>query len=752
MLSKTASPATSAAPSRAPPDRLAMKPAQALQARLVLGCWLLGMLGIAAPAAAAPPEELLARIDVSGSAASVALPVYARLQDASGQEYVLVKATAAGLESSGWAFRTLDAGAETADYVLAHEFRNGARQAAQGQFQIVHDDGRRLIIRAFSGMEVETLAGLGFQCRHLPAAPLALDFSARAPAFAAPKAAVASNAWVSEMIAQIQQTNLYASLAELTGVQPVVAGGSYTNVRTRYQSSGTPVRRATELVYERFLALGLQPSYQNWSAGGYSNRNVIGIQPGTTASSEIVVVCAHIDDMPSGSLAPGADDNASGSAAVLAAAEVLRKFSFERTLRFALFTGEEQGLYGSEACAAAADAANDNLVAVLNLDMLAWDGNADKALHLYVQPGSSGEQDIAATFTNVVRVYGLNAGLAAEIVVEASDWSDHYSFSAHGFPAVCAIEEDVDDFNPYYHTTNDTLARLNLPYFTWFAKAVAGTAAHLARPSQRLPFDSIRIQNGAFLATTNVGVGTFVARHESGAAEGSDSRDAAWSGMATNPNAAWLKIYTEPYSTGLAVDSRPTNSETIFSGKLAAVKTTAGSLACTNRLKFEFAGGADSNCAYLVRVTVDSNATPGRIAFACTTNLAQILAGGGYLHLPGLSGVTNGTVYGTCEISRRFVSRAASNVVLQMPQIASNGATLSLPCQLGVRVADAVEGTTNLFPAAPWVPLASFTNNPVPDADSFADGWKSVEMDIDASGLGAAATRYFRVKRQWLAP
>ena len=711
---------------------------------------LLGLLS----AAAEPAPPLLARIDVPESLSSFPLPVYAQLRDTAGQDYVLVQADPADLKSSGWSFQPLDAPAAAADYVLAHEFRKGARAAAvQGPFQIVHDDGRRLVIRSASpGDDIEALGRLGFQCRRLSASPMNLDRPARAGAPPLPKAAISSNAWVSEMVASIQQTNLYVALSELTGAQPAVAGGSYTNIRSRYQNSGAGIRRATELAYEHFHALGLQPSYQAWSASGMSNRNVIGTLSGTTASSEIVVVCAHIDDMPSGAIAPGADDNASGSVAVFAAAEALRKFSFERTLRFVLFTGEEQGLYGSDAHAAAAEAAGDNLVAVLNLDMVAWDGNGDNVLNLYVRPGNAVERDAAATLTNVVRVYGLGGGLSPAIVEETVSWSDHYSFNSFGYPAICLIEEDVADFNPYYHTTDDTLARLNMPFFTHAAKAVAGTAAHLAGPAQRRLFDAIQIQNGAFLAATNVGIGTFMVRHESGAAEGFDARDAAASGMATNPNAAWLNIYTDPYATNLAVDARPTDSETIFRGKLAAVKTPAGNLTCTNRLKFDFAAGTDTNCAYVVRVTVDSNATPSRTAFECTTNLNQLVAGGGFLRLPGLSNVANGTVYGTCEISRRFVARASSNLVLQMPQVFSGGATLSLSCQLGVRAADTVEYTTNLFPAAPWLPLASFTNEPIPDAASFENGWKAAETNLDVSGTGDSPMLYFRVKRRWLAP
>jgi len=97
----------------------------------------------------------------------------------------------------------------------------------------------------------------------------------------------------------------------------------------------------------------LEASYHNWSRSGYTNRNLIGTLPGTARSNELVLVTAHLDDMPGGARAPGADDNASGSVAVLTAAEVFTQFRFERTVRFILFTGEEQGLLGSAQYAAA---------------------------------------------------------------------------------------------------------------------------------------------------------------------------------------------------------------------------------------------------------------------------------------------------------------------------------------------------------------------------------------------------------------
>jgi hypothetical protein len=336
-------------------------------------CWFwsvsICLFATALPVAA--ENIVLARVDCPGSPATFPLPIHAHLQDAAGLDYVLVKATASVLAQSGWSHQILDPTTADAAYLLAFERRPGARQAARNDFQILHDDGRRLLIRSTSDQDIDRLSALGFQCRPLPAEPLRF-FPAPALDPGPPKSAAFSNAAVASMMAQIRQTNLVRMLGDLTGTRSVTAGGSTAPIRTRHQDSGTPLWRATALAHERFAALGLQPRFEPWTAGSRSSRNVVATQPGTGRATEIVVLCAHIDNMPATGDAPGADDNASGSVAVLAAAEVLRAQTYERTLRFILFTGEEQGLLGSDAHARAARAAGERIVAVLNLDMIAY--------------------------------------------------------------------------------------------------------------------------------------------------------------------------------------------------------------------------------------------------------------------------------------------------------------------------------------------------------------------------------------------
>ncbi len=307
------------------------------------------------------------------------------------------------------------------------------------------------------------------------------------PSPARPAAAFTPSPIVADLIAQVQATRLYSDLAQLSGETSVIVGGQTYTFTTRNTRSGTPIQKATQYVYERFQTLGLSAKYHDWTACSATSRNVIGTITGTVVPNEIVLITAHLDDMPSSGRAPGADDNGSGSIGVLTAAELLRTQRFDRTLRFVLFTGEEQGLCGSNAYAAAVYAAGDNIVAVYNMDMIAWDSTGAPTLRLHTRTtGNAGypaDLAIAGVFTNVVSAYGLSGGLTPIVTADGESASDHSEFWAKGYPAILAIEDDYNDFNSYYHTINDNLSHINLTYFTNFVKASVGTAAHLARPS-----------------------------------------------------------------------------------------------------------------------------------------------------------------------------------------------------------------------------------------------------------------------------
>ena len=602
--------------------------------------------------------QVLARVEVTAPITALDLPIHAWLQDALGQEYLLVICAESRLAKSTWPYRILDSDARAEEYVLAIPRRAGARTAAAERYSVVHDDGLRLVMRVTPG-RAEELAGMGYAIQRLSQEPIVWRRAQPAgegmPEQRKDLEGFSPNPLLGQMVSRVQPSDLLARLRRVSGEELVVAGGDPYAITTRHTGSGLPVQKATQFAYEQLQALGLDTRYHNWSRSGYTNRNVISTQPGTARSNEVVLITAHLDDMPGGERAPGADDNASGSVAVLTAADLFAQLGFERTVRFVLFTGEEQGLLGSAQYAAEAAAAGDNIVAVFNMDMLAWDHSGGPALRLHTRttgnPGYSNDLFIASVFTNVVSAYGLSNSLSPILTPNADGASDHASFWNKGYPALYAEEDYPDDFNPYYHSVNDTLANVNLDYFTAFTRAALGTVAHLAAPTGAVSFEAIEVANSDWTPGSGIGAGVFYARHVADATEsGPDPRDLAYSNAPPNANSKWLKISTDPYGVDLMTDSRPAGSQTPFMGKLSVIDTTGMGVSCSNRLRFDCLTPPDSNRVYTVRLHIDGRYTQPTGDFDCVTNLLAVIAGGGYVDLPSLNQVSNGVTYGTCEI------------------------------------------------------------------------------------------------------
>lgn len=285
---------------------------------------------------------------------------------------------------------------------------------------------------------------------------------------------------VAWMTSEVDQDTLYQYTGNLSGEWPVSVRGSWYTIATRNTNSGTPIQKATYYVGDHLRDLGLTVEEHRW--GPSTAPNVIGQKNGTSAPGNIFLVTAHLDDMPTGATAPGADDNASGSVGVLVAADILSQFDWNCTLRFALWTGEEQGLLGSDKYAQRAKSNGENIMGVLNLDMIAWntpgsapeiDLNADKDFPATV--------DLANQMASVIDAYDLD--LIPQVLDYGEGASDHASFWDQGYVAILGIEDyypNNHDFDPYYHKTTDKLSTLNLPYFTEFVKAAVAETAHMA--------------------------------------------------------------------------------------------------------------------------------------------------------------------------------------------------------------------------------------------------------------------------------
>jgi photosystem II stability/assembly factor-like uncharacterized protein len=225
---------------------------------------------------------------------------------------------------------------------------------------------------------------------------------------------------------------------------------------------------------------------QGWSSQ-YGNMepinllNVVATIEGVSYPDREYLITGHYDDVSEDSYnwAPGADDNASGTVTLLAAASILKDYGLGNTVKFVAFAGEEQGLLGSEAYAQEAYNQGDSILGVLNFDMIAWDGNGDDIIEVHCgYPAEN--QALADLFMGAISDYGLSL-VAQKITDGATDRSDHASFWDYNFPAILGIE-DFDDFNAYYHSTGDRVSEFDTSYYVDFTKAAVASISILANP------------------------------------------------------------------------------------------------------------------------------------------------------------------------------------------------------------------------------------------------------------------------------
>lgn len=258
-------------------------------------------------------------------------------------------------------------------------------------------------------------------------------------------------------------------MAELSGELPVTIGGESTRIRTRsteamFSDDPEAIEYLLETVSEWVPEEQVTRHEYLYSFEGVeiTAENIIVSLPGVSRPDEKVLLTGHVDAWEG---SPGADDNASGSATLLEAVRLLRLYRFERTIEFVWFTGEEQGIQGS--LAYVADQPLDEIVAVLNLDVLAYDSDGDRCADINV--GSLPEsQRIGNALVASIEKYDL--GLTYDYVVEDPAFSDQVSFwradvgaalllqnwEDQGDPAGCAGK----DRNPAIHTPLDSMAKI----------------------------------------------------------------------------------------------------------------------------------------------------------------------------------------------------------------------------------------------------------------------------------------------------
>ncbi len=276
---------------------------------------------------------------------------------------------------------------------------------------------------------------------------------------------------VDSIINEVNQDSLIFFLRNLSGEDSVLVNGEQTIIEHRVSNWGNELAGA--YLIETLEGFGLTTYVQDYSDDG---KNIYAIQEGLLYPDEYYMICAHYDAVDFYC----ADDNGSGSAGVLEAARLFSGKQFEYSIIYALWDEEEIGLIGSDYYASQAASNGDVIHAVINMDMISWDGDEDMVVEIHSSYDAN-SNDLSDYIVEVNNLYDLQ--LTPSIEIPGTTASDHSRFWNNNYAAVLMIEEYYGgDFNPYYHSEEDRIAILHMPYFHEMAKLSLGSLASMAMP------------------------------------------------------------------------------------------------------------------------------------------------------------------------------------------------------------------------------------------------------------------------------
>jgi hypothetical protein len=250
-------------------------------------------------------------------------------------------------------------------------------------------------------------------------------------------------------------------------------------------------QKAANYIYNQFEIMGMHVRYQNWSAkinrsdpNFLISQNIEATQQGSDPNyDDIIIFNAHYDTAKE---TVGANDDGSGTVGVLAAAYVLSQYSFKRTLKFVTFSGEEQGLFGSDAYVRELYDQQTPVLVEFNADGIGRATSAEygSKISLSVTEDTGWIIDI---MKNMTKEYGLNFNITTFWEVNRGlpfGFSDYFPFVRHGYESISVWEADGD---PNYHSPRDNISNVNFSYLVNTTRHIAATMAILADTEVEVP-------------------------------------------------------------------------------------------------------------------------------------------------------------------------------------------------------------------------------------------------------------------------
>jgi Zn-dependent M28 family amino/carboxypeptidase len=265
----------------------------------------------------------------------------------------------------------------------------------------------------------------------------------------------------------------------------------------RNASHPEAAEKARKFIERRLSRHGHAVELEEVETDGQVLHNVVAEHAGTSRAHEIVVIGAHYDTAGAN---PGANDNASGVAALLELSERLSKRSFPRTIRFVAFTNEEPPQFqtekmGSLVNARAARERGDHIAGMISLETLGYYDDAAGSQQyppgvgaLYPDRGdfvafvgNVGSMDFVRRCVGTFRAHARfpSEGIAAPDAIPGIGWSDHWSFYGEGYPALMVT--DTAPFRyPHYHLDSDRIEHLDFDRMALVVDGLEAVVSELA--------------------------------------------------------------------------------------------------------------------------------------------------------------------------------------------------------------------------------------------------------------------------------
>ncbi len=388
------------------------------------------------------------------------LPIYHRFENVliAGASQVQLE----NLKNSEIQFEVIDESAWSRNYYIVTDNRAESISVDPKWGKVLFRAGEAALVKAAS-LPAEEIVAKGYQIAQMPEVPRYF----RNERMIAPTGISAKN-----------ETGITDVLAEINSDSVEYFIQSLQDFGTRFLLASTRDSVASWIAGQ-FQSMGISDvTIRDFQYQTTTQKNVEATILGSLYPNKVYIVGGHHDSYSSGNpttYAPGADDNASGTAAALEIARAIQASGYqpEATIKFITFAAEEYGLHGSNNYAQTAASSGMDVRLMINHDMIS---------HTYGSPGNwrvdmnyyTGYEEYLEISRRLTETYTT---LIPTTGTANSSGSDSYSFWSYGFPAFYFEEHD---FSPYYHSPQDVITNYNMDFCAEVIKASAALLIHVS--------------------------------------------------------------------------------------------------------------------------------------------------------------------------------------------------------------------------------------------------------------------------------